>query len=122
MQLQTQSTTGNTSTGILAKPSHILSFVKHALESANAPKQPAPSTSMSPSILEPKGRDLQGLRIVDEIEAQEETIDGDSDDEDEDTVPTAPDDEITETAINLLLSILEGTEPLAYSVPLRCDT
>ncbi|KAG9219333.1 hypothetical protein CCMSSC00406_0001743 [Pleurotus cornucopiae] len=113
MQLQTQSTTGNTSTGILAKPSHILSFVKHALESANAPKQPAPSTSRSPSILEPKGLDLQGLRIVDEVEAQEETIDGDSDDEDEDTVPTAPDDEITETAINLLLSILEVHEDLS---------
>ncbi|KAF9495681.1 hypothetical protein BDN71DRAFT_1488817 [Pleurotus eryngii] len=113
MQLQTQSTTGNTSTGILAKPSHILSFVKHALESANAPKQPAPSTSRSPNILEPKGLGLQGLRIVDEAEAQEETIDRDSDDEDEDTVPTAPDDEITETAINLLLSILEVHDDLS---------
>lgn len=62
---------------------------------------------------------LQGLRIVEEVEAQAETIDGDSDDEDEDTVPTAPDDEITETAINLLLSILEGTKFLVYLVSIR---
>ncbi|KAL4265069.1 Tango6 family protein [Pleurotus pulmonarius] len=113
MQLQTQSTTGNTSTGILAKPSHILSFVKHALESAIAPKQPATSTSKSPNILEPKGMSLQGLRIVEEVETQEETIGGDSDDEDEDTAPTALDEEMTETAINLLLSILEVHEDLS---------
>lgn len=90
--------TGNSSSSILNEPDHILSFVKHALEDAVRDKQGSMSDQKD------KGRNdltLENLRIV---EQNEKGPDGDSDDEaDEDWAG----DEMTSTAINLLLSILE---------------
>jgi hypothetical protein len=96
VQLQVQIPPGSERSDILKKPEQLLSFVKGALETA-ASKAPASAAAQSPST----PFDLQDLRIIGEP-PEDET--NDSDDEDEDT----GDEDITSTAINLLLSLLES--------------
>ena len=77
LQMQSQLTTDSTSTNILKKPEHILSFVKHALE----------ASLTSPQVTQGKrdthrGLKLEDLRIID-VPDDEGELDGDSDDEDE---------------------------------------
>jgi hypothetical protein len=53
------------------------------------------------------GLGLEDLRIVQDSDDKEEIGSGDSDDEDEGSANTVP-DEITVTTLNLLLALLEG--------------
>lgn len=81
-------------------------FVKHALDDAQVPKR------LQRPARRPKraGLGLDDLKIVSESAGEGEMDSGDSDDEDEGSVNTAP-DEITATALNLLLALLEGEPP-----------
>lgn len=101
MQIQTQLTDASPSTNILKKPEHILMFIKHALEDTQMSKEPQrPATK--PKVV---GLGLDDLRLVPD---KDEIGSGDSDDEDEGSVNTTP-NEITVTTLNLLLALLEGT-------------
>lgn len=96
VQIQNQLSSGNSSFNILKKPDHILSFIKHALESASSKT----STQVSTEPKSSQGLKLEDLKIVDNEE-------GDSDDED-DPVDEDSDEDMTSTSLNLLLAILEG--------------
>lgn len=106
LQIQTHmSSEGYTSGNIFSKPEHILSFVKHALDAGTAaPPQPSHSRSAKKP-----GLKMDDLRIVDEDEEDDFEDGGDSDDETPGLEGVPPDEEMTATAMNLLLSILEGT-------------
>lgn len=55
------------------------------------------------------GLKLEDLRIVDVDEDDVDLVEGDSDDEDEPATPQeGSDEEMTSTALSLLLSVLEG--------------
>lgn len=107
VQMQTQLADDPSSTNILKKPEHILSFVKHALDSAIA--ELSSSESYKPTK---RGLNLESFRIVDDSLSEDEDLypDADSDDERDDALvgESTADDEILPTAINLLLAILEG--------------
>lgn len=96
VQIQNQLSSGDSSFDILKKPDHILSFIKHALESASSKA----STQVSTEPKSSQGLKLEDLKIVDNEE-------GDSDDED-DPVDEDSDEDMTSTSLNLLLAILEG--------------
>ncbi|KAH7930074.1 hypothetical protein BV22DRAFT_1191545 [Leucogyrophana mollusca] len=119
MQMQTQLSGNSSSSNILSKPEHILSFVKHALEPAVTGASDAePQREKGPGY----GLKMEDLRIV----PQEEDVpyeDGDSDDEEPGTGSALPtDDEMAETAINLLLATLEANPGLsARNVPVLND-
>ena len=104
--MQNQISTGDSSLDILKKPDHVLSFVKHALQSSQQkiPTEPAYSRSVASG-----GLKLEDLRIVD-VESDDDAVsEGDSDDEDEPNAPPeGSDEEMTSTALTLLLSVLEG--------------
>ncbi|KAL0949934.1 hypothetical protein HGRIS_009961 [Hohenbuehelia grisea] len=106
IQIQTQLTESGSASNILGKPSHILSFIKHALESAIGSQQ-APPVASAPKL------PLEKLKIVEDDLPHQLDDEADSDDESPDSVSINPDDEITETALNLLLSILEVHETLS---------
>ncbi|TFY56567.1 hypothetical protein EVJ58_g7560 [Rhodofomes roseus] len=117
LQMQTQLATDDSASSILNKPDHILSFIKHALESAASPAAQSPKR-------EPRanggGLNLQDLRIVDE-EEEPEVDEGDSDDEGPE-VGASGDDEMVATSVNLLLSILEAHPDLsARTAPILND-
>ncbi|KAJ7904493.1 hypothetical protein B0H14DRAFT_2663092 [Mycena olivaceomarginata] len=96
VQMQTQLSDGPST--ILGKPAHILSFVKHALESVG------PESEQKPAATNPF---KLGFNTPDESE------DGDSDDDTPGADIIAPDDEMVETSINLLLAVLEANEDLS---------
>lgn len=97
LQMQKHLSEGTTS-NILKRPQQMLLFVHHVLESFNA------SPNVEPPI-ERSGLE-QSLRFIPTTkEASEE---GDSDDDMPDSEVLRPDDELVETALNLLLSVLEG--------------
>ncbi|KAH9844158.1 uncharacterized protein C8Q71DRAFT_731516 [Rhodofomes roseus] len=117
LQMQTQLATDDSASSILNKPDHILSFIKHALESAASPAAQSPKR-------EPRanggGLNLQDLRIVDE-EEEPEVDEGDSDDEGPE-MGASGDDEMVATSVNLLLSILEAHPDLsARTAPILND-
>lgn len=95
MQMQNRLSEGTTS-NILRKPNHLLTFIFHVLDSANM------------SIQQDLGSGSN--RVSTASSADDDVLEeGDSDDEDpEDSEAIGPDDELIETAITLLLSILEG--------------
>jgi hypothetical protein len=99
MQMQIQLSDGKTSSNILCKPAHLLSFIKHVLDPVD------PKTH--------NGGELESvLRIggLHSREAESELDDeGDSDDDMPGSEVVGADHEMIETALNLLLSILEGT-------------
>ena len=94
----------NPSSNILGKPEHVLTFIKHALQSEDtASKQ----VSVDPS---PRQRlTIDDLRMVPEEGPDDDSDkDGDSDDEISGLPGARSNDEMTITALNLLLSVLEG--------------
>ncbi|KAH8105986.1 hypothetical protein BXZ70DRAFT_886180 [Cristinia sonorae] len=112
VQVQTQLSDDKSRANILKKPGHILSFIKHALESSMT----EPSATSLRLKQEPKGLGLKDLRIVDEEEVTVLEEDADSDDEDSPEAPSQlKDDDMTVTAVNLLLSILEANPDLTSS-------
>ena len=97
---------GEGSKSILNEPEHILSFVKHALEMGAAASTPS-SLHKKNETQKTRGLSVNDLRIVDEEE--DKATDRDSDDEVPGLEGGRSDDEMTATALNLLLSVLEGT-------------
>ena len=85
-------------------------FVKHALDDAQLPKK------FQRPARRPKraGLGLDDLKIFSESGDEDEMGSEDSDDEEEGSMNTAP-DEITVTALNLLLALLEGELPRLQS-------
>ncbi|PFH46324.1 hypothetical protein AMATHDRAFT_155621 [Amanita thiersii Skay4041] len=113
IQMQKHLSTGPSSSNLLCKPTHILSFIKHVLQSSTVDY----GTGRTPD------RDTRDpLLIVPEIAEAEEDGDADSDDDMPGSVTVTPDDEMTETAINLLLSTLEANDSLsARTMPVLND-
>ncbi|KAJ7591090.1 hypothetical protein C8J56DRAFT_782610 [Mycena floridula] len=112
MQMQVKLSDISSSSNILKKPDHILTFVKHALEASKPDSKAANVEPLS----------MHGLRIVPESDSQHVDSDGDSDDDTADSVPYTPDDEMVETSVNLLLSILEANVELsARTAPVLND-
>lgn len=102
--MQNQLAAEDSASNILSKPDHILSFIKHALESA---RPASPSQHQRRDSNPVSGLRMEDLRIVQKEE--EEFEEGDSDDEAPDSIPGGTtDDEMVATAVNLFLSILEG--------------
>ncbi|KAF7964709.1 hypothetical protein HWV62_3687 [Athelia sp. TMB] len=111
IQMQSQLAESEGSSNILSKPEHILSFVKHTL-STSASRESEPNSHHDPKV--------DTLLIVPEDDHLSE--DGDSDDEDSIVAGTSSNDEVVDTAINLLLAILETNEGLsARTAPILND-
>jgi hypothetical protein len=111
--MQTQLSDGKSSSNILYKPAHLLSFIKHVLE----PMDPDPHKTHDRAKLASVLR-LDGLHTRDvESELADE---GDSDDDTPGSEVIGADHEMIETALNLLLSILEGV--IRVSMLLRVST
>ncbi|KAI9069217.1 hypothetical protein FKP32DRAFT_1682994 [Trametes sanguinea] len=118
LQMQKELSESDTS-NVLKKPEHILSFIKHALESPRQPEKSSGQKSASAA-----GLRMEDLRIVEEEE--EEDIDafeeGDSDDEEEGGDQEHGPDDMTSTAVKLLLSVLEANPDLsARTAPVLND-
>jgi hypothetical protein len=110
VQVQTQmSKDGPSSSNILSKPEHVFSFIKHALHSDSTLQSPDPKTGPErPSARQ--GMTMNDLRVVPQEEQDDDLdMDGDSDDETPNQEVAQPNNEMTITALNLLLSVLEGT-------------
>lgn len=99
--MQTQLSDGKTSSNILYKPAHLLSFIKHVLEAVD----PRPLKTHDRAKLESTLR-LDELHLH-EVES-ELADEGDSDDDTPGSEVIGVDQEMIETALNLLLAILEG--------------
>lgn len=109
MQMQKFLSEGTTS-NILKKPQQLLAFIHHVLESANTSNSsPSESRHTKWSNLEEK---LRITPVAPEVEGEE---DGDSDDDMPGSEIIRPDDELLETAISLLLSVLEGKFSLFFT-------
>ena len=116
MQMRTRFEESGFSKTILQNSTHILSFIKHALEPSSSTSASTSTPSRSGTSTRPttSGLTLQSLHIVDEIDEHDEggtDFEGDSDDEDApglEGVNRA--DEMMVTAVNLLLSVLEGEQ------------
>lgn len=113
VQIQIQLFTGDSSVGILRKPDHILSFIKHALDSALGQNEKQAVHRRQ----EHKGLGLEDLRIVEDEQDHEDSAGEDSDDENGETADGGGDDDMTSTAVNLLLSVLEGQLFVLYHSP-----
>lgn len=122
VQIQNQLSSGDSAFDILQKPDHILTFIKHALQTATQkpeekrkPQTPAPKTGLK----------LEDLVIVDVEgnDSDDESIEGDSDDEEEPSNPReGSDEEMTSTALNLLLAVMEANPKInAQTTPIVDD-
>ncbi|KAM6495912.1 hypothetical protein JOM56_008618 [Amanita muscaria] len=118
MQMQKQLSTGPSSSNFLCKPAYMLLFVKHVLESSSREQnerlsQKKPALDKRTEIVsQPSTR----LEEIEDIEL------ADSDDEASGPEVISSGDEMIETAINLLLSILEANEGLsARTMPVLND-
>ncbi|KAH0587531.1 hypothetical protein H2248_006313 [Termitomyces sp. 'cryptogamus'] len=105
MQMQAQLTDGKSSANILCKPTHLLSFIKHVLE-------PRMSTSHESNEQYRNQNARVNLQIV-TPQDEEPSDEGDSDDDTPGAEVNNSDDEMIETSVNLLLSILEANEDLS---------
>ncbi|TFY64009.1 hypothetical protein EVG20_g6094 [Dentipellis fragilis] len=102
---------------ILSRPEHILAFVQHALEDdINAATTSTQNrTERGKPTKGSGGLGMEDLRIVDVADEDEDenVQDGERDSDDENEVPgmegvsVRPDEEMSVTAVNLLLSVLE---------------
>jgi hypothetical protein len=110
VQVQTQmSKDGPSSSNILSKPEHVFSFIKHALQSDTTLQSPESQTGQKRLNVR-QGMTMDDLRIVPKEEQDGDLdMDDDSDDETPDQEVAQPNNEMTTTALNLLLSVLEGT-------------
>ncbi|KAH9166708.1 hypothetical protein EDB89DRAFT_2001872 [Lactarius sanguifluus] len=118
VQVQTQmSKDGPSSSNILSKPDHVFSFIKHALQSDTTLQSPEPKTGpKKPSVHQ--WMTMNDLRIVPKEEQEDDSDMGDSDDETPNQEGAQPNSEMTTTALNLLLSVLEANPNLsAQSAP-----
>ncbi|KAH0840124.1 hypothetical protein J3R83DRAFT_1101 [Lanmaoa asiatica] len=106
VQIQTQLSDDSSPINILRKPEHILSFVKHALGSRAL--HGTSSTLRKAEHLH--GLGLEDLKIVDKAE---DFGDSDSDDEPGEPSSDQAENNMTGTAINLLLAILEANPELS---------
>jgi hypothetical protein len=99
---------GPSSNNILNKPEHILSFIKHALQNdATLQDSTLKRTSQKPGTRQ--GLTMDDLRIVPQDKQDDDMgTGGDSDDETPESEQAQPNDEMTITALDLLLSLLEG--------------
>ncbi|KAJ7700055.1 hypothetical protein B0H17DRAFT_276446 [Mycena rosella] len=95
VQMQTQLSDGPST--ILGKPAHMLSFIKHALESRGP--EPETKTPRNP--------------LPYELDLKEPDDEGDSDDDTPGADIIGPDDEMVETSVNLLLAVLEANDDLS---------
>lgn len=113
-QMQMHLSEGTTS-NILKKTTHLLTFIKHVLEPTAAPAPSRPfKAAVSPTV---------DLMLPTTVNSWEDDLDRDSDSDDEkDPSSIGPDDDIIETAVNLLLSVLEANDSLcAHSSPILND-
>jgi hypothetical protein len=102
MQMQLQ-LLGDSSSSILRKPDQLLSFIKQILESTVSTD---PRTTTESAI--------NRLEIDDDSDNDSDDLsEHDSDDDDPGSEVVKPDDEMVETTLNLLLSVLESTYSLA---------
>jgi len=101
-QMQAQLSEGKPSSNILCKPAHLLYFIKHVLE----PADPGPLKTHNGAKLE-SALQLDELRSHD-VEGDKVADESDSDDDTPGSEVVTVDGEMTETALNLLLAILEG--------------
>jgi hypothetical protein len=97
IQMQKRLLSEDTASNILHNPDNILSFILHVLESATIPARSDADDGFSNKQFD-----------IDEDE--------DSDDEMQGSEVVGPDDEMLETAISLLLAILEGDQLWHLSV------
>jgi hypothetical protein len=104
MQMQKQLAGSAGPSNILSKTEHILSFIKHALTQGIA-AQPLPNHSAQRKTSD--SLKVGDLRIVPEKDDLSDS--GDSDDEDPHASGIFAEGAMTDTAIDLLLAILEGT-------------
>ncbi|KAF7790091.1 hypothetical protein EIP86_001041 [Pleurotus ostreatoroseus] len=118
MKLQMQPETGGDSSfNILQKPDQILAFVKHALDSAREKQITGPPAT---PVRAPRrqGLSLADLRIVGDEDDDMPDDDSDDDSDDEEGGMDS-EEEMTSTALNLLLSVLEANPELsAQSAPI----
>lgn len=101
IQMQTQLSDGNSSSNILYRPAHLLSFIKHVLEPVDPSSRKKHEEAKPESMFrlgELHSRGVEG-ELGDEV---------DSDDDTPGSEVIGADHEMIETALNLLLSILEG--------------
>lgn len=84
-----------------------MTFVKHALDTTASTSSTNPIDKATSHVA-----DMNLHVSLDE----EQLSDADSDDDMEDSERFTPDDEMTETSINLLLSILEGQFVLQHPI------
>jgi hypothetical protein len=104
IQIQDQLSGENRSLNVFEKPEHVLSFVKHVLDSVNAtPLEPKPQRDDRAKTC----LTLDDLRFVPEHD--DDLSDGSDPEDETSNAALTPDDDMTETSINLVLSILEGT-------------
>lgn len=104
--MQTEMPDSSKSAGLFSKPIQILTFIKQALDTA---------LTAHPQVLRPKQKTNAGdLRLSDlrlNVTVEEDPYsDGDSDDDLDDSEAFTADDEMKETTITLLLSVLEGED------------
>lgn len=105
--MQTQLSDESPTTNILRKPEHILSFIKHALATYTVPG----TSSTLDKAKHSRGLGLEDLKIVDK---EEDFVDSDGDDEPAEMSNDQAENNMTWTAINLLLAILEGMKICMY--------
>ncbi|KAI0291027.1 hypothetical protein B0F90DRAFT_1781194 [Multifurca ochricompacta] len=112
VQVQTQmSQDGHSPNNILSKPEHILSFIKHALQSDQT--QDSVFKRASKKLDGQLGLSMDDLRIVPEERVEDPDTNGDSDDEAPIFEGVQSNEEIIITALNLLLSVLEANPNLS---------
>jgi hypothetical protein len=109
VQVQSRMSRDDTSSNnILSKPEHVLTFIKHALQSDTVQDTPPKQASVDPSSHQ--GLTKKDLLIVSEDDPDEDNdSESDSDDETPGLEGAGRSDEMTITALNLLLSVLEGS-------------
>jgi len=98
---------GEGSKSILNEPEHILSFVKHALETGTVVSTPS-SVHKKSETQKTRGLTVNDLRVIDDDD-EDKTTGRDNDDEELGSEGVRSDDEMTATTLNLPLSVLEGT-------------
>jgi hypothetical protein len=105
MQMQTQLSDTRSSSNILFKPTHLLGFIQHVLE-------PVPTQAAEPTRSR-SNNSFNHIRLFPD-QPDEMEDEGDSDDDTPGSEIISADNEMIETSINLLLSILEGTRILFF--------
>jgi hypothetical protein len=105
MQMQTQLAETAGPSNILSKPEHILSFIKHALTSVTTSQPPTNQGAQR------KTKDSLGMGDLRIVPQKDDLSNNDDSDDEAHTSDTSTDGEMVETAVDLLLAILEGAVP-----------